>query len=72
MWRIGLVLLLVGCAEVITATPYEFSVIPGGDVRNPSKMAAEHCAKFGKIPSLVGVSESIFHFQCIEGWNTRV
>ncbi len=50
MWRIGLVLLLVGCEEVITATPYEFSVIHQGDVRIPGKMAAEHCAKYDKIP----------------------
>ncbi len=72
MWRIGLVLLLVGCTEVITAAPYEFSVIHQGDLRIAGKMAAEHCAFHDKIPVLVGLSGNTFHFQCIEGpVNTR-
>ncbi len=82
MWRICLVLLLVGCAEVITAAPYEFSVIHQGDVRIPGKMAAEHCANHGKIALATDYvrltsdwehyGSPIIHYQCIEGpVNTR-
>ncbi len=46
MWRIGLVLLLVGCTkgiEVVSASPYEISImLRHGNVRKPGKMAAEH------------------------------
>ncbi len=86
MWRIGLVLLLVGCAkgiEVVSASPYEITIMQRhGAVRNPGKMAAEHCGKHGKIALATEYvrltsgwghyGSPIIHYQCIEGpVNTR-
>ncbi len=87
MWRIGLVLLLVGCTkgiEVVSASPYENSImLRQGDVRAPGKMAAEHCANHGKIALITAhvrltgdwgehYGSPIIHYQCIEGpTNTR-
>ncbi len=87
MWRIGLVLLLVGCAkgiEVVSASPYEISImLRQGEVRNPGKVAEQHCAKHGKIALITAhvrltgdwgehYGSPIYHYQCIEGpVNTR-
>ena len=86
MWRICLVLLLVGCTkgiEVVSASPYEISImLRQGNVRNPGKMAAEHCAKHGKIALATDYvrltsdwghyGSPIIHYQCIEEpTNTR-
>ncbi len=82
MWRIGLVLLLVGCTkgiEVVSASPYDISImLLQGEVRNPGKVAEQHCAKHGKIALITAhvrltgewgehSGPPISHYQCIEG-----
>jgi hypothetical protein len=68
---LGLVLILSGCGGVVSATPDNIAVRDGAGV-SPAREAADHCAKYGKVPRLVNTQPAgntlvvIYYFDCVK------